>query len=117
MDRGYIIALMNQGQYVNAYTEAFPNWGPALGLLPSSLQGGIARYILQGIEPGHFLTAVISNDLFGAFGRADQNSVANMERLVKFFYNYAPSNCYRSPAHLEAWAKNGGHLGHENETA
>jgi hypothetical protein len=113
MDRGYIIALMNQGQYVTAYSEVFPDWGPALGLLPHNLQGAIARYILQGIAPGHFLTAVLSNDLFGAYGRADQISIANMERLIKFFYNYAPSDCYRSVSRVEAWANAGGYLGPE----
>lgn len=72
-------------------------------LIPEYMIGAVSRYILNGIPPGSFLTAVISNDLREAFGRADDINAANMHGWVKFFYNYAPSGCWGSPEAYSSW--------------
>ena len=72
-------------------------------LIPFYMLGAVKRYILQGIPPGSFLTAVISNDLREAFARADDENAAAMQGWVRFFYNYAPSGCWGSPERYSNW--------------
>ena len=76
--------------------------------IPSHMQGAAQRYIENGIAPGSFLTAVICNDLMGAFERADEINAAAMRDWVIFFYNDAPSICWGSPDKFNAWIAKGG---------
>lgn len=71
--------------------------------IPDRMMDGIRRYIDQGIPPGDFLTAIISNDLKEAVGRADEENLANLPAFVSFFYNMAPSRCWGSPEIMDAW--------------
>jgi len=73
--------------------------------LPENMQGAFQRWIELGIEAGHFGMAVICNDLFEAFARADATNLARMEDIILFFYNDAPSQCYGSRAKADAWIK------------
>jgi hypothetical protein len=77
------------------------NWGR----IPEHMRGGIIRYIDHGIEPGHFLTAVICNDLKGAVARGDDENQQILPDYVKLFYNYAPGECWGSKANMEGWIK------------
>lgn len=72
-------------------------------LIPPYMWGGVERYMIHRIPPGHFLTAVFSNDLIGAFARADDENGANMRRYAQFLYNYAPRGSYGSPEAVRAW--------------
>lgn len=74
-------------------------------LIPEYMLGAARRYILQGIPPGSFLTAVICNDLREAFANADDTNAAMMQGWVRFFYNYAPSGCWGSPEAYSDWLK------------
>jgi len=76
--------------------------------LPASLQGGVKRYIGQRQTPGHFLTAVICNDLQGAVGHADNINRANLVNIVVWFYNEAPSKCWGSLEKMNAWLNSTG---------
>lgn len=69
----------------------------------SNLQGGIIRYINHGIDPGHFMSAVISNDLKESLNRADENSRKNLFDIVSWFYNYAPHDCWGSKERFNTW--------------
>lgn len=83
--------------------------------LPPYMQGAARRYIENGIPPGSFLTAVICNDLMGAFGKADNMNRAAMWDWVRFFYNDAPSTCWGSERKMAAWIDRGGLEGHDAE--
>jgi hypothetical protein len=72
-------------------------------LIPGHMVGAVRRYIMQGIPPGSFLTAVLCNDLREAFSRADDDNSAAMRGWVQFLYNYAPSGCWGSPDRYAAW--------------
>lgn len=74
-------------------------------LIPDHMLGGVKRYVLRGIPPGSFLTAVICNDLKQAFACADDDNAAAMQNWVRFFYNYTPSGCWGSPEHYRDWAR------------
>jgi len=78
------------------------------GLIPERMRGGIMRYIDHGIEPGHFLTAVICNDLYEAAGRADGENRRLLFEYTYFFYNYAPSGCYGSKEKFLKWVSHKG---------
>jgi hypothetical protein len=63
----------------------------------------IRRYIDQHIRPGHFLTAVLSNDLIEAVGHADDVNLWLLPVFVTWLYNEAPSTCWGSPEHVNIW--------------
>lgn len=69
------------------------------------LIGGLARYFNAGIMPGHFLTAVLMNDLQEACSRADLETFAVMPRLMKLLFNHAPSTAHGSRDHILSWRK------------
>ncbi len=71
--------------------------------VPEHLQGGLMRYLVHRIPPGHFLTAVLSNDLKEAMGRADEASRAGLYQIVSFLYNDAPAPCWGTPGKVWAW--------------
>ena len=72
-------------------------------LIPEHMIGGLRRYIENGIPPGHFLTAVLCNDLRGAVDRADDTNRRRLADYVIFLYNYVPSQCWGSPEKFEVW--------------
>jgi hypothetical protein len=79
--------------------------------IPERMGGGIERYIKHGIPPGHFLTALLENDLFEAVGKADDENIANIPAYCAYFYNEAPSPCHGSKKIVAAWIKSGGNEG------
>lgn len=76
--------------------------------LPEHIQGGIKRYVEQGIIPGNFLQAVICNNLSESFALADETNQGRMFSIVKFFYNEVPLQCWKSKEKMELWHKAGG---------
>lgn len=72
-------------------------------LIPSHMHGAIERYIVQGIPPGSFLTAVLSNDLKEAVARADHENQESLVNWVKFLYNHVPGAAWGSPEKVTAW--------------
>ncbi len=74
-------------------------------LLPEHIRGAMQRYIENRIEPGGFLTAVLSNDLMGAMARADNINRIELYSICNFIYNEAPSTCHGSPEKVRAWLK------------
>ena len=88
-----------------------------LHLIPQHMQGAIKRYILNGIPPGNFLSALLQNDFMAAVGRADEDNAAALKGWAMFFYNYIPSGSYGSPDAYAAWISKGGHLGSQQAAA
>lgn len=76
--------------------------------VPAHLQDGLRRYLIRGIPPGHFLEAVLANDLFAAMARADDESRAGLFELVKYLYNHAPSGCLGNREAVHQWIVAGG---------
>ena len=76
--------------------------------LPGGMHEAITAWVLIGRKPGHFLSALLSNDLMEAFARADDANQQAMKDWVVFLYNYCPGGCFGSSAKFEDWAKAGG---------
>ena len=67
-------------------------------------------YVHEGRHPGHFLTAVLCNDLFEAVGRSDKEALASLPELVVFIHNHVPTCCYKihgvpGPKAMNRWIK------------
>lgn len=73
--------------------------------LPESLREGARRWIEHGVVPGHFLCAVIKNDLRESFARADDANLLQMQDIVRWWYNEAPGSCWGSAERFDAWRK------------
>lgn len=71
--------------------------------IPVRMMHGIENYVMYGIPPGHFLTAVICNDLKEACARADDENLPNLFAYVAFFYNEMPYECWGSRERMTAW--------------
>jgi len=71
--------------------------------LPAGLQGGMRRYIENGIPPGHFLLAVLNNDLREACSRADDINRHLLWEIVGWLWNEAPAPCWGSPEKVSMW--------------
>jgi hypothetical protein len=110
MTRDEFIQNARDFGYADAYANLFPQWADKINRLPSHLQAGLIRYIVLGVEPGHFLSAVLRNDLFGAMGRADDTSRDAIPMICNFLYNFAPSASHGSVEKFEDWVMSGGYL-------
>ena len=71
--------------------------------LPEHLRESFRMWIEAGYYPGHFLQAILHNDLFEAVGRADQQNMPLIPLIVSWVYNEAPSNCWGSKDKTRAW--------------
>ena len=71
--------------------------------IPEHCREGMKRYIEQGIAPGSFLTAVLSNDLVGAFIKADDINALRMRDYCDFLYNEIPMPAWGSRLNVKTW--------------
>lgn len=73
--------------------------------IPERMHGAIIRYYENGIRPGHFLTAVINNDLKEAVNRADSENSQCLKAYVIWFYNQAPGGSWGHADACEKWVE------------
>jgi hypothetical protein len=74
-----------------------------VGILPKHMQEGVVGYLEHGWKLGSFLSAIFTNDLVKAYGRADGINRAAMETWAQWLYNYCPQGAWGSPQKVEAW--------------
>ena len=76
---------------------------PDYSKLPHGLRDGMQRYIENGSQVGHFLTAVLSNDLVGAVNRADDKNAKLLPEIARWLWNEAPGNCWGDANRVQEW--------------
>ncbi len=81
--------------------------------IPPRMWDGIVRYVMHGCSPGHFLTAVVTNDLKSAVMRADDENKLLLWDYVSFFYNHTPTSCWGSQQAFLNWIDKRGWEGSE----
>ncbi len=81
--------------------------------IPDAILLAINNHVLIGQHCGHFVTAVLSNDLIEAVNRADDECQKCLRSIVRYLYNRCPSGCWGSKKKMEEWRKNGGIEGKE----
>ena len=74
-------------------------------IAPGYMIEQLNNYIKTGQDLGHFLTAVIENNLMRATARADGHNILNIPAYCAYLYNEAPSACHGSPEKVKAWQK------------
>lgn len=71
--------------------------------VPEHTRGAVERYYFNRYAPGGFLTALLSNDLMGAVGRADELNAAALYTICRFVHNRLPTVCWGSPQAVTQW--------------
>lgn len=76
--------------------------------IPNVILLAINNHVLRGQRCGHFVTAVLSNDLTEAVNRADDECQKCLHTIILYLYNRCPGECWGSKKKMEDWRKNGG---------
>jgi len=71
--------------------------------VPKYILDIINRYVEDDVPPGGFLTAVLSNDLVGAFTWADSDCKSALPDIVRYLNNEIPAESWGSKDKVEAW--------------
>jgi hypothetical protein len=80
------------------------DWFPGVyTAIPEHMRMALLRYVQDRIQPGHFLTAIICNDLRNAVSRADDQNLQLLKLYLQWFYNIAPAVCHGSYAAMKQW--------------
>ena len=74
-------------------------------IIPQTTIESLARYETQGIMPGGFLCAVLSNDLMAAVTSADAYNLKTLKDICQYIYNEMPEASHGSPAAVRDWVK------------
>lgn len=82
-------------------------------LLPEYMLDGVSRYVLFGVPPGSFLTAVLRSDLIAAAQCADDINRRLLFDWAAFVYQHLPMVAVRS--YFDGWVAAGGLVGHAVE--
>lgn len=69
------------------------------------VQQALVNYFVRKLPPGSFLTAVLSNDLVDAAGRADHINTENLASIAKWVANRAPTGSWGSREHVASWLR------------
>ena len=70
---------------------------------PVPILEAILEYAENGTPAGGFVTAVLENDLAGAFARADLGSRAGLADIVRFVHYEIPHKAHGSREAVSAW--------------
>jgi len=74
--------------------------------IPPYMRQSLIEYVVSHRKPGHFLTAVLMNDLTGAVSQADSNNRQVLPSWIMLLCNHVPRNCWGSPEKVNDWVKN-----------
>ena len=74
-------------------------------MIPQHTLAALDRYVNNRILPGGFLTAVLSNDLFGAVAHADKENKSALPEICQYIYNELPGNCWGSKDIMWQWVE------------
>lgn len=72
-------------------------------MLPDYMQSAARRYVENRLPPGHFLTAVLSNNLVDAVLCADLTNRARLVDYAFWLYHELPGNCWGDPETVAQW--------------
>lgn len=71
--------------------------------IPTLTLKNINSYVQERIPVGNFLEAVLSNDLKGAVGTADNENLDALPAIVAYVRNHTPADCQGSPERYREW--------------
>lgn len=71
--------------------------------IPERMMPGLENWVLYGVSPGDFLTAILKNDFIEAVSRADSENLRNLPAYAIYCYNELPSQCWGSREKVDLW--------------
>lgn len=74
-------------------------------MIPQATKDSLDRYVNEGIMPGSFLRAVLTNDLASAVFQADSKNLAALKDIMLYIYNEVPANAWGSTATVVDYAQ------------
>lgn len=74
-------------------------------MIPKVIKDSLDLYINEGIMPGSFLRAVLTNDLASAVFKADSNNLAALKDIMLYIYNEVPSDAWGSTTNVVDYAQ------------
>jgi len=75
--------------------------------IPKETKEALDRYVNDGLEPGAFLQAVLSNDLIGACKAADENNLRAIVAIAQHIYSNVPMNIHGTKDIVRLWIQLG----------
>jgi len=79
----------------------------AYELLPPHMIPSVIGYFEEGWQPGGFLSAVLANDLVGAFAHADARNKPHIGDFIQWLYWHAPGRPFGWGSYeaIDKWVK------------
>lgn len=71
--------------------------------IPAETLRALIDYVEFGREPGHFVCAVLANDLQRAYARADLANIRALWAIATFVYNRMPMSCHGDSEKISTW--------------
>ena len=71
--------------------------------LPDYMKPGVLRWVIDGVPPGSFLTALFQNNLHYAVMKSDQTNYERLFGWVLFVHYNVPSKCHGSADVMSNW--------------
>lgn len=71
--------------------------------IPEHTYIALKAYVQEGHPTGDFLFSVLTNNLFGALGYADDENFTSLQEICKYIYNDVPKMCWGTPETVQAW--------------
>jgi len=71
--------------------------------IPSYMHSDIIRYVVDRRLSGHFLTAIVENNLQKAFAHGDSANIKALHSWVRLMYNWAPAQCWGREEVVAEW--------------
>ncbi len=71
--------------------------------IPARTKDTIDNYVGKGLRPGHFVSAMLANDLKGACGAADNINRCYIFEICSYIYNEIPHQAQGSYQAIDDW--------------
>ena len=71
--------------------------------MKSSTKSDLDAHANQGRGAGHFVTAVLENNLSRAVSYGDERNLLDLVEITKYVFNHLPAECWGSPDRVDKW--------------
>ena len=84
--------------------------------MKDSTKSDLDAHANQGRGAGHFVTAVLENNLSRAVSYGDERNLLDLVEITKYVFNHLPADCWGSRERVDKWRAHRGLEGLEKES-